>query len=291
MPDSTRGVGFTIVSNRRDLLVESRVELNGAARAFDRLLGARPENAEIRLTSDEKEVVVTIRIGARAAAAFSLPLGREDRGRGRISSPAMRVASTVVLVMSREWLSDFVRELVPGDTSSTGWLARERIPAWLRLGILQSVAEHPIHERWMAQLARQRDAMPSVDDIFLASSCDAGCLARFGRVGTSDAANPDGLSDVVEIESGSPGDRAGFGRGRLPELDGRARYLASTYALVQFMAKREGPAYLRTLLTTALTGGDMALAIGTARSFSASTSDIDRQWKVWLASYAFPGGR
>ena len=53
IPDSTRGQSFVISSNRRDLMDETRTELNVSARAFERLLGMRPTPAEVRLTSTD----------------------------------------------------------------------------------------------------------------------------------------------------------------------------------------------------------------------------------------------
>ena len=82
------------------------------------------------------------------------------------------------------------------------------------------------------------------------------------------------------------------GRGaRLPMLQGRMRYAAATYSLLQFIAKREGPDFMRDLVRTALTGGDLTTALGAARSFTPDPADIDRQWRVWLAPFAFPDGR
>jgi hypothetical protein len=60
---------------------------------------------------------------------------------------------------------------------------------------------------------------------------------------------------------------------------------------VQFIARREGPDYMRRLLATALEGGDLTAALGSATSFTADPADIDRQWRVWLATFAFPDGR
>ncbi|HEX4936321.1 MAG TPA: hypothetical protein VFV33_24235, partial [Gemmatimonadaceae bacterium] len=69
------------------------------------------------------------------------------------------------------------------------------------------------------------------------------------------------------------------------------RYAAATYSLLQFMARREGPEFMRELVRTALAGGDLRAALGAARSFTADPADIDRQWRVWLAPFAYPDGR
>lgn len=66
------------------------------------------------------------------------------------------------------------------------------------------------------------------------------------------------------------------------------RYAAATYSLLQFMSKREGPDFMREVVRTALTGGSVTGALAAARSFTADPSDIDRQWRVWLAPFAFP---
>lgn len=276
VPDSTRGVGFILSSNRRDLLEETRVELNAGARAFERIFGSRPDEADVRLTSDQREVRVTLRVGRRQVAPFTVSLQRDDRGRPRIPE-SMHIASAVVLATAREWLTTLVHDLVPSDTSSAGWMQRDGVPVWLRLGLLQGAAVSPVHDRWLVQLARERDSLPTVAALMRPDSCDAECLAPFTRAG--DAAP--GSADVPLTSR----------RGRLPALDGRVRYAASTYSLVQFIAKREGPEYMRALVTTALTGGDFTAALGSARSFTADPGDIDRQWRVWLAPFAFPEGQ
>ncbi len=282
IPDSTRGVGFVLISNRRDLLEETRVELNAAARAFERMFGERPDEADVRLTSDQQEVRVALRVGRRQLPPFTVSLQR-DGGRPRIAE-SMHIASAVVLVTSREWLSTLIHALVPSDTSSAGWMTRENVPVWLRMGVLQGVADRPIHELWLSQLARQRDSLPTVAELWRADSCDAQCLAPFARPEENSADRANAPADAEAL-------RERGGRGRRPTLAGRVRYAASTYSLVQFISKREGPEFMRALVATALTGGDLTAALGAAHSFTADASDIDRQWRVWLAPFAYPDGR
>ena len=277
VPDSTRGVGFILFSNRRDLVEETRVELNAAARAYDRLFGERPAEAIVRLESDQRAVQVSVRVGARQLPPFAVSLRRDEGGRPRVPE-AMHVASAVVLATAREWLATLVRDLVPTDSSTAGWMVRESVPAWLRLGVLQGVAESPVHEMWLTQLARQRDALPSVAEMWRAESCDAACLAPFLRDGDIEGQPP-------ALESAP---RFGGRGGRLPLLEGRMRYAAATYSLLQFMSKREGPDFMRDVVRTALTGGNVIGALAAARSFTADPSDIDRQWRVWLAPFAYP---
>ncbi|MCC6930415.1 MAG: hypothetical protein IT359_15625 [Gemmatimonadaceae bacterium] len=278
VPDSTRGVGFILFSNRRDLVEETRVELNAAARAYDRLFGERPAEAVVRLESDQRAVQVSVRVGARQLAPFPVSLRRDDGGRPRVPE-AMHVASAVVLATAREWMASLVRDLVPTDSSTLGWMSRESVPAWLRLGLLQGVAESPVHELWLTQLALQRDSLPSVAEMWSAGSCDAACLAPFVRDG--DAGGQPPLEASARL-----GGR--LGRGRLPPLEGRMRYAAATYSLLQFISKREGPDFMRDVVRTALTGGNVIGALAAARSFTADPSDIDRQWRVWLAPFAYP---
>ena len=42
------------------------------------------------------------------------------------------------------------------------------------------------------------------------------------------------------------------------------------------------------LVAAALRGGDVQAALGRATSFTADPDDIDRQWRVWLATFAYP---
>lgn len=287
VPDSTRGEGFIISSNRRDLLAESRVELNAAARAYQRLLGTRPEDADIRLVSDAANVQATIRIGSHPATTFSIALRPTD-ARARLPEPS-RVAMLVVIASSRVWLEGAIRELLPSDASNTPWMARTQVPAWLRTGILQNVAVNPLHELWMVQLGRERETLPSVADLFADNRCDAGCLAPFTTLGSAGSVNDgDPAIGIASAPTLPASGRYEPGRGRVPELDGAARYAASTYSLVQFIAKREGPDFMRALVATALAGRDLREALGAARTFTNDPADIDRQWRVWLATFAYP---
>lgn len=289
VPDSTRGEGFVIRANRRDLLEESRVELNAAARAYQRMFGVLPEDADIRLVSDEANVEATIRVGARPPSTFSIAL-RSEQTRARLPE-ATRVAMLVVLASSRAWLAGTIHELAPTDASGTPWMERTQLPAWLRTGVLQNVAVNPFHELWMVQLGRERETLPTVAELFGTNSCDAACLAPFTTLG-SDGSTNDG-EPAIGIETAPPLPASGRfdpGRGRVPPLQGSARYAAATYSLVQFIAKREGPDFMRALVASALAGRDVREALGAARTFTADPSDIDRQWRVWLATFAYPEG-
>ena len=293
-PDSTRGQGFVLISNRTDLLDETRVELNAAARAYERLLGSRPNAAEIRLTSTDRDVTVYLKVGGRTIAPITLPLQRGGRAGGRVSE-ARRIASGVVLVMSREWLTGFLREFAPNDSgiASREWMNEGRIGPWLRLGLLQGVAENPLQDLWLAQLGRQRESLMPVSQLVRPDACDAACLAPFTRVPRATDGAPNAAAALAEDDAASVQEaqrRGSPGRGRLPALEGRVRFVASSYALTHFFAKREGAPFIRNLVATSLAGGDLSVALGTARSFSASWDDIDRQWRVWLATYAYGSG-
>lgn len=282
-PDSTRGTGFVLRSNRRDLTDRVRLDLNAAGRAYERLMGVRPEESDVRLVADERAVRVTILVGRRPGTPLTIDLRRDERGRPQ-DAEDVRVADAVVMAAAREWLTNLSRELA-GETATEGesaWMRRERVPSWLRLGMLQAVAGPRWHEYWLAQLGRRRDSLPSVESLMSPGACDAACLAPFLGPPAAGAASDEG----AEAAPPPLATRGARGGGRLPALEGRALMVASTFSLVQFMARREGPAWLRTLLTDALTTGDVRGALGAARSFTADPADIDRQWRVWLAPYA-----
>ena len=84
---------------------------------------------------------------------------------------------------------------------------------------------------------------------------------------------------------GLPGGR------RLPALDGRLLFAASSYSLTLFFSRREGPDFMRAMIAESLGGGDAASVFGRARSFTPAIEDIDRQWRVWLATFAYGPGR
>lgn len=279
-PDSTRGVGFIIRSNRRDLLEQARVDLNAGARAYERLMGERPHEGDIQLVSDAREVRITIRMSGQEIAPFSVSLQRDERGRARVPE-SMRIAAAADLAMARAWLTAAAQRLAPEGRASDGWMARGQMPAWLRVGLLQAVGGHRLHDLWLAQLARQRDSLPPLAELFGDEACGAACLAPL--MGDGDASRSATERGADDVPSGQRPRR-----GRLPLLEGRARHVAMSFSVVQFMSRREGPDFMRALVTAALTNGDVQPVLARARSFTADPSDIERQWRVWLAPFADP---
>lgn len=274
-PDSTRGVGFILRGNRRDLVDQVRIDFNAAARAFERLLGERPREGEVELVADDREVRVSIRVAGAAIAPFTVSLQRDERGRPRLPE-ALRVAQAVDLAMARGWITSLSRTLAPAVPLDDGWMAQRQVPAWLRVGLLQAVGGHRFHDLWLAQLARQRDSLPPLASVLAAEACDERCLAPWVRHGDEPAGDA------------SPPPPVAPRRGRLPSLDGGVRFAAMSFSVVQFMARREGPDFMRALMASALTSGDMRAVLDGARSFSADPADIERQWRPWLAPFAEP---
>lgn len=289
--DSTRGQGFILASNRRDLMDETRVELNGSARAFERLLGERPVPAQIRMVSTDTMTTLSIRVGDRVLAPFDVPVSRRGRGRDGVrGSDALRVASRVISVMSREWLTEYLRSQDPEAAVGVGrgWMQETRIAPWLRVGMLQAVAESRVHETWLMRLGRMRDSLEPISKTMSNDACPAACLAPF-----SPAEGAAGGAAPWMVEGELPGRDAMMrgGRGQPPSLDGRMRFVASAYALTLFFSRREGPTFVRAMITASLDGRDAASVFGTARTFTPAIDDIDRQWRVWLATYAYGPGR
>jgi hypothetical protein len=274
-PDSTRGVGFILRGNRRDLVDQVRVDLNAAARALERLVGERPREGQVDLVADDREVRVSIRLSGASIAPFTVALQPDDRGRPRVTE-AVRVAQAVDLAMARAWITALSRTLAPTASVDEGWMSQRQVPAWLRVGLLQAVGGHRFHEVWLAQLARQRDSLPPLSTVLSDEGCDDGCLAIWQQDGDAQTGNM------------PMGPTAAPRRGRLPALEGRVRFAAMSFSVVQFIARREGPEYMRTLIASALTNGDVQPVLASARSFTADPADIERQWRPWLAPFADP---
>jgi hypothetical protein len=138
------------------------------------------------------------------------------------------------------------------------------------------------------RLGKMRDSLDPISQTMANDACPAACLAPFMLA----EGTPGGVTPSV-VEGELPGRDATLRgrRGQLPPLDGRMRFVASAYALTLFFSKREGPPFMRAMITASLGGRDVSSVFGTARSFTPAISDIDRQWRVWLATYAFGPGR
>lgn len=274
-PDSTRGDSFVLFSNRRDLLDATRLQLNSAARAYARLFGERPDVADVRLTSDRVTTTVALRIGRRTVPPVRVSL---TNGPGAQST---RVALVIVQVVANEWLSSLASKLAPNGSSNTAesWTQDARIPLWLRLGVLEGVAENGVHDLWLSQLGRTRESLTALPSILNGESCDADCQ-RLLSLPTGDDATSERLVLIVDGSRQSASTR--------PE--GRQQFVAASYSLVQFFSRREGAQFVRSLVAAPIAGQRAEGVFGSAKSFSADVSDVDRQWRVWLATFAYASG-
>ena len=275
-PDSTRGAGFVLVANRRDLLDATRLQLNAAARAYERLLGERPVPADVRLTSDRDSVSVALSIGRRMVAPFRLSLAGSARG-GRAMEPP-RIALAVAQAVAGAWLSDYVTAAAPkGATAAQiSWGGESRLPPWLRAGMLEAVAEGPYHERWLPRLGRARASLPPLASLLAGEACDSACRLALAAPPGSELSSGRVESMLTEAAR----------RDASVPFEGGPRFVASSYALALFFSRREGPAFMRALITAPLEGRTVESVFESATSFSSQLADIDRQWRVWLATFA-----
>lgn len=281
-PDSTRGAGFVIVSNRTDLLQEARVQLNAAARAYERLVGDRPPTAEVRLTSGEDDVRLDVRLPERSVSSNTVSLAPGGRALPRAAEP-LRISRAVVESVAREWLSSYLGDVARALDlpAASSWMEDTRIPGWIRVGMVETIADDLLHEAWLMQLGRTRASLPPASELLGPSSCDSMCLARL----IAPPGSPGGMGEAIAPEGW--GWRRGRGAPAAVSLEGPARFVAVAYSITLFMSQREGSDYVRTVVATALQGRDLTEAFATAKSFSGELADIDRQWRVWLATFAY----
>lgn len=275
-PDSTRGDSFVLFSNRRDLLDATRIQLNAAARAYARLFGERPAAADVRLTSDRSTTTVSLRVGQRTLAPIRISLDPSIRG-GRGGEPA-RVALAVVHVLADEWLSTFASALTSSPAAAS-WSQIVRVPLWMRIGLLEGVAESRVHETWLAQLGRRRDSLPALSTILAGQGCDSECQDVLA-VPSGDVTLPNRIGLLL--------DGARQSASTIP--DARQQFVASAYALTLFFSRREGAPFVKSLISAALAGRPVESAFAGATTFSRDVNDIDRQWRVWLATFAYAEG-
>jgi hypothetical protein len=111
--------------------------------------------------------------------------------------------------------------------------------------------------------------------------CDSACrLALIAAPGTELSS---GRVESMLVEAGR--------RNASIPFEGSPRFIASAYSLTLFFSRREGPTFMRALLTAPLEGRTVESAFESATSFSPQLADIDRQWRVWLAAFAYGPGR
>lgn len=268
-PDSTNGTGFVLLSNRRDFLDATRLQLSGAGRSFERLFGERPAVADVRLTSTQSELTVSLKVAGRQHAPLVIPI--EAGSRGRTAEP-VRVSFAITRAVADLWLADLANYL--GKGNDTSWVANRRVPLWLRTALLEGVAAASVHDIWLMQLGRTRETLPTVAALFAGEGCDSAC-----RLAIETLAVPSIDRDPRQEMRGSRG-----------TLEARSRYRAATASLALFFSRREGPAFMRGLMAAPLTGKSAEEALAPATSFSGA-DDANRQWRVWLATFIDGPGR
>ena len=78
--------------------------------------------------------------------------------------------------------------------------------------------------------------------------------------------------------------------GRDERFDRGALFSIESYAVAQYLAEREGPAFVGTLAERLIAGARIDDVVATARGVPANVTALEPAWRAWLADQR-PRGR
>lgn len=312
------GDGFELVVPDQELLPDAKRTLDYTAREFGRVFGVVPPPVVVEVAWRDAErgarrAAVDSsyrRPDGRRAIVVSVPRPPKDRRQRemmlRYAPPLIGVAPAV----ARAWLSGHVDGAPPPASASASapasvhveWTLRDdpRLPDWMEDGLVALVAPAFRQDQLDALLVRERDRLPALGDFFAA--------ARPGRArdgvpgepirtatqaaGTNTPADrpPDDVAG--EDEPGRARMRVGSRSqvGRVP-FGPAERFHAQAHSVMQFLARREGRAFVGRVLDRVVDGEPIERALAGARTLPTVSGDptridvaaLDRTWRAWLA--------
>lgn len=302
------GDGYELIVPDRELLPDAKRTLDYAAREFVRTFGVLPPPVVVEarwMDGDARPARRTLvdstyrRPDGRRAIAVRVAPPPKDARQRELAMRYYAPLAAAVPAVSRAWLSGYADGAPPRAGSSPtapraegpAWTLVDdpRLPDWLEEGVVALVAPSPRQDLLDAAVAREVDALPALRSLFVAAR--PGAPRRDGRpdpVAYSTEGRADRPRDrpIDAPEDGDP--RVGRARARR-QIDRRARlgeaerFAAQSASVVQFLARREGRAFVGRLVDRVLDGATVEAALAEARSLPASLDALDRTWRVWVA--------
>jgi hypothetical protein len=302
-----RGAGYELVAPRRELIPDTRDELDRVSRQFVRMFEVEPPPIVVSLFD-------SLPRRAPAADTAALPLGprvipvlipRPPRPRRGDPNPRLRVP--VAGPVARGWFAAYVDTRYAADRGSAPDTAPRpplpyragedpRLPDWLETGVAAVLIGSPAQELRIAQLAEQLERRPEnvmpLRQLFSANrprrarpdSARAERDARRDRRGEMEG--PEDVADDPALAP-EPGMRRAR-RGRpTAEMEAAARFAVQSYAVTQFFADREGPAFVGRIVDRLLDGATIADVLQRdTRTVPDDIDQLDADWRRWLRERA-----
>jgi hypothetical protein len=291
------GVGYEVVAPRRNLLPDAKQELDRASREFVRIFEVDPPPIVVRLLD-------SLPRGLRADSAAPslgprvLPVLVPRVRKGFEDDPRYRRPPAVGRAAARGWFAAYVDTRFAKDTTSSPaplpYLAGEdpRIPDWLEEAVPAMIAGSSMHEFFVARLADQKDLLP-LRELFTArrpgAARAADSVAKIRPVTGAATAAPGSLPPEdasVERAEAIWDDPRTRGRRMPAETERVMRFGAQSLSVAQFLAEREGRAFIGRITDRLLDGGTMTSALGDARAVPSDPDALDAAWRNWLQTQA-----
>jgi hypothetical protein len=292
------GVGYEIVAPRRDLLPDAKLELDRASREFIRIFEVDPPPIVVRLLDS-----LPPRLRADSAppplGPRVLPVLVPRVRKGFENDPRFRRPPAVARAAARGWFAAYVDTRFAKDTTGRPaplpYLAGEdpRLPDWLEDAVPAMIAGSSMVEFRVAQLADRPKELLPLRELFAAQRPGA------ARTADSAAASPSVTGAPTSAPGAPPRDdatveraQAGWddprtrGRRMSPEVERVMRFTAQSLSVAQFLAEREGPAFMGRITDRLLDGGTMTTALGDAHSVPNDLDALDAAWRTWLQTQA-----
>jgi hypothetical protein len=289
------GVGYEIVAPRRNLLPDAKQELDRASRGFIRIFEVDPPAIVVRLLDS-----LPPRLRADSAPALGprvLPVlvprvrqGFEDDPRYRRTPPVARAAA-------RGWFAAYVDTRFAKDTTKPPaplpYFAGEdpRIPDWLEDAVPAMITGSPMYEFFVAQLAEHPKELLPLRELFSAQHPASARTADSAATGTAAPAAVAGggavsANPAVTRAEAVWDDPRTRGRRMNAEAERAMRFTAQSLSVAQFLAEREGPAFIGRITDRLLDGGTMTSALRDARTAPSDIDELDQAWRTWLQGQA-----
>lgn len=265
------GVGYEVVAFAREVLLEARPELEGAAVAFRRHFGTDPRVVRIHYDPVEDRSFRSARM--QRGDTLPQPTGRRGAGEIRVKVARPRERGDplrlppVAAALAQEWIMAFERSAgagATGDADVPRDASAPALPAWFRAGAAELIARSPRQTAHLSMLRRQLDEAPALEEFFRATS-----------------------PEPVDTGAARPPRRVPS-RGMMQRLDQVGLWTAQSIAVTRYLADREGPEYIGTVAERLLGGEDILEITRSARSLPATPGALDEAWRAWLEAVAPP---
>lgn len=285
------GRGYRLVVKDRDLLPDAKTTLDRIGASWRQYFAADPAVLTVVLRTPpvkgEKRPPADSARPTPTAGTLVLQTGRRfGENDPREAMNARMLEGRIAMPVARAWLASLANGGTPPapDTSAAArqlrWSPSDpRVPDWIESAVPQLVAGATDADFVAAEVVRQRDKLLPIRSLLTAAR---------PAVPRDSARRDDDRSDP---RGGGRGDR-GYSRGgrNSPALDGARLFDAQAVTFAEFLADREGRAFVGRVVAATMGAGSIETALRDATTLPHDIDSLDRAWRTWLEDRAANAG-